>query len=133
VRRAARFVLTPAARDDLTEISTYLRQDSPEAARRVRAELREAMRRLAQSPRMGHIREDLTDAPARFWSVYSYIIVYDPRPNRFRSSAFFTVSVTSGASWMRTSESEMGRVVRPRRQGFLPRPRNVGNGRRERR
>jgi len=36
------------------------------------------MRRLAQSPLMGHLREDLTDEPVRFWSVYSYVIVYDP-------------------------------------------------------
>lgn len=78
MRRRARFVLTPAARDDLTEISAYIRQDSIEAARRVRAELREAMARLAQSPLMGHLREDLTDTPVRFWSVYSYVIVYDP-------------------------------------------------------
>jgi antitoxin ParD1/3/4/toxin ParE1/3/4 len=27
---------------------------------------------------MGHLREDLTDEPVRFWSVYSYVIVYDP-------------------------------------------------------
>ena len=35
------------------------------------------MRRLAQTPLMGHLREDLTDEPVRFWSVYSYVIVYD--------------------------------------------------------
>jgi plasmid stabilization system protein ParE len=25
---------------------------------------------------MGHVREDLTDKTFRFWSVYSYLIVY---------------------------------------------------------
>ena len=78
MRRRARFVLTPAARDDLGEITAHIRQDSVETARRVRAELREAMARLAQSPLIGHVREDLTDEPVRFWSVYSYVIVYDP-------------------------------------------------------
>ena len=78
MRRSARFVLTPPARDDLTEISAYIRQDSVQAAHKVRAELRQAMRRLAQTPLMGHLREDLTDEPVRFWSVYSYVIVYDP-------------------------------------------------------
>jgi plasmid stabilization system protein ParE len=29
-------------------------------------------------PLSGHRREDLTDQPVRFWSVYSYVIVYDP-------------------------------------------------------
>lgn len=36
------------------------------------------MRRLAQSPLMGHLREDLTDETVCFWSVYSYVIVDDP-------------------------------------------------------
>jgi plasmid stabilization system protein ParE len=78
VKRSPRFVLTPPARDDLTAISAYLRQDSAQAAQRVRAALREAMRHLAQTPLMGHLREDLTDEPVRFWAVYSYIIVYEP-------------------------------------------------------
>jgi antitoxin ParD1/3/4/toxin ParE1/3/4 len=77
-RRSNRFVLTAAARADLTEISDYTRQESPAAARRVRDELREAMRRLAQMPGMGHLREDLADEPLRFWPVYSYLIIYRP-------------------------------------------------------
>lgn len=78
MRRSARFVLTLAARDDLADLSAYIRQDNPQEAVRVRAELRDAMRRLARMPLAGHRREDLTDQPVRFWSVYSYIIVYDP-------------------------------------------------------
>lgn len=27
---------------------------------------------------MGHLREDLTRRPFRFWPVYSYLIVYRP-------------------------------------------------------
>ena len=29
-------------------------------------------------PGLGHRRQDLTDRPLKFWSVYSYLIVYDP-------------------------------------------------------
>lgn len=33
---------------------------------------------LAQSPGLGHTRDDLTSLPLRFWPVFSYLIVYDP-------------------------------------------------------
>jgi plasmid stabilization system protein ParE len=29
-------------------------------------------------PEIGHTRADLTARPVKFWSVYSYLIVYDP-------------------------------------------------------
>ena len=32
----------------------------------------------AQSRGIGHTREDLTSRPVKFWSVYSYLVVYDP-------------------------------------------------------
>jgi toxin ParE1/3/4 len=31
-----------------------------------------------RGPALGHAREDLTDRPLKFWSVYSYLVVYDP-------------------------------------------------------
>lgn len=36
------------------------------------------MRRLAEMPGLGHMREDLVaiDQALRFWPVYSYLIVY---------------------------------------------------------
>lgn len=71
-----RYLLTPAAKADLHEISDFIRQRNPDAARRVRRELRQAMRHLAEMPEMGHLRQDLADEPLRFWSVYSYLIVY---------------------------------------------------------
>ncbi len=72
------YQLTPAAESDLSEILAYIRSDSPDAARRVLARIREAMRRLADFPRIGHVREDLADSSLRFWPVYSYLIVYRP-------------------------------------------------------
>lgn len=73
-----RYVLTDRAKADVREIIAYVRRRSPKAAKQVQADLREAMRRLADFPRSGHLREDLTDEPVRFWCVYSYLIVYRP-------------------------------------------------------
>jgi len=70
----SRYILTEPAAGDLREIVAYLSERSPVAARRVRGELRAAMQRLARFPHIGHLREDLTDEPLRFWSVYSYLI-----------------------------------------------------------
>jgi plasmid stabilization system protein ParE len=33
---------------------------------------------LAQNPRLGHKRSDLTSHPVLFFTVYSYMIVYRP-------------------------------------------------------
>lgn len=56
--------------------SRFLR--SLNAAKRVQADLRSAMRKLAEMPGMGHLRHDLADEPLRFWSVFSYLIIYRP-------------------------------------------------------
>ena len=87
----AQFVLSPEARDDLREIRDYIARNSSEAARRVLVELRTAMRRLAEMPQMGHLREDLADELLRFWPVHSYLIIY--RPDR---SPLQVVRVLSG-------------------------------------
>jgi plasmid stabilization system protein ParE len=44
----------------------------------VRDAIHDAVGKLAESPDIGHTREDLTDRPVKFWAVYSYLIVYDP-------------------------------------------------------
>lgn len=80
----SRFVLTPQAKADLYEISDYISKDNPDAARRVRTELREAMRKLAVMPEMGHLRQDLARKPFRFWPVYSYLIIYEPETEPLR-------------------------------------------------
>lgn len=33
---------------------------------------------LAQNPGAGHVRDDITDEPVKFWPVFAYLIVYDP-------------------------------------------------------
>jgi toxin ParE1/3/4 len=70
------FVLTPLARQDLEEIWDYLAGDNPKAAERVLTRMEAAIRKLARSPGMGHLREDLADRRHRFFLVYSYLLVY---------------------------------------------------------
>ena len=76
----ARYLLTDVAKEDVRGIVDFIRERSPDAAKRVRAELRRAMRRLPEFFGMGHLRTDLADEPVRFWCIYSYLIVY--RDNR---------------------------------------------------
>lgn len=73
-----KYLLTDAAKADIREIVQYVRQFSPDAAQSVRIRLRAEIRRLAEFPLLGHARSDLATADLRFWSVYSYLIVYRP-------------------------------------------------------
>jgi plasmid stabilization system protein ParE len=75
---AARFVFTEAAETQLLEILDYLADESESAAFRVRTAIYDAIIKLAENPGIGHTRQDLTDRPVKFWSVYSYLVVYDP-------------------------------------------------------
>jgi plasmid stabilization system protein ParE len=100
-----RFLLTPAARADLAEIAKYVReQGSPDAAKRVGEELRRATRKLADMPGIGHVRTDLADESLRFWSVYSYLILYRPD-----TSPLQVIRILHGARDVETVlESERG-------------------------
>ena len=74
-----RYLLTTEAERDLDEIKQYLvSRGGPRVARYALREIREAFRFLAGTPEAGHRREDLTDASLKFWTVFSYLIVYDP-------------------------------------------------------
>ena len=77
--RSPRYLLTPSAKQDLREINLWIRRQSPAAARRVRARMREAMREIARRPGLGHSRADLADETLRVYVVYRYLIVYRPR------------------------------------------------------
>jgi toxin ParE1/3/4 len=54
------------------------REGGPRVALYVIRSLVKAIRLLAQSPQLGHLRTDLTQLPLKFWPVFSYLIVYDP-------------------------------------------------------
>ena len=40
--------------------------------------IKDAIVFLGDTPGAGHLREDLTDDALKFWSVYSYLVIYDP-------------------------------------------------------
>jgi plasmid stabilization system protein ParE len=97
-----RYVLAPQAARDLVEIWRYVKQESSrETADRVESVIRGKFVYLAEFPGGGHWRRDLTEAPVRFFSVYSYLIVYRPEPNRYKSSPSCTVAGT----WQRFCRS----------------------------
>jgi toxin ParE1/3/4 len=74
-----RYVLAPQAARDLVDIWRYIRQESSaEMADRVESVIRSKFAYLADFPNTGHWRRDLTEAAVRFFSVYSYLIVYRP-------------------------------------------------------
>ena len=74
-----RFRLAPEAREDIQEIWRFIAADSVRTAARVREEIRDACRRLARRPHIGHRRDDLTTrTDVLFWPIYSYLIIYRP-------------------------------------------------------
>jgi toxin ParE1/3/4 len=74
-----RYRLSEDAQNDLDDIRRYLTEEGGATlARHVLREIRSALGFLAETPGAGHARDDLTDEPVKFWSVFSYMIVYDP-------------------------------------------------------
>jgi plasmid stabilization system protein ParE len=75
------FQLHPGAAQDITEIWEFIAEDSPLAAKRVREEILDAIRRLVPFPNQGHMRTDLTSRPLRFQIVRDYLLAYAPDRN----------------------------------------------------
>jgi plasmid stabilization system protein ParE len=74
-----RYVLAPDAALDLVRIWRYVKNNaSLEMADRVESAIREKIAYLSGRPGAGHWRKDLTDEPVKFFSIYSYLIVYRP-------------------------------------------------------
>jgi toxin ParE1/3/4 len=73
--------LTERAEADVEAIADFTAADSIDAALKVILALEDAFTLLASQPGLGHAREDLTDRPLKFWSVYSHLVVYDPASN----------------------------------------------------
>jgi len=73
------YELAPAAQADLEAIVDYVAKSSgSDAADHVLSTILSALDRIAESPRMGHSREDLTPDPMLFWTMYRYLIIYSP-------------------------------------------------------
>jgi toxin ParE1/3/4 len=76
---SVRYVLAPQAALDLVEIWRYIKeQTSLTVADRVESAILEKIAFLAGTPGAGHSRKDLTEEDVKFFSVYSYLIVYRP-------------------------------------------------------
>lgn len=86
-----KLLILPRARLDLLEIWHYLAKESLPAAQRVGDELDAAIRDLVTMPGKGHKRSEAGDERIRFWSVYSYLIIY-----RYDDSQLTVVRVVHG-------------------------------------
>ena len=75
----SRCVLSVVAEQDIDEIITYLGQENSVVAQTFLDALFDAMDNLAEYPELGHLREDLTDRPVKFWPFkWHYLIIYKP-------------------------------------------------------
>jgi plasmid stabilization system protein ParE len=73
------YLLTDEAKQDLADIKRYLvREAGTSVAKSSLTKIRDAFAFLSRNPGAGHVREDLTADSLKFWSVFSYLIVYDP-------------------------------------------------------
>ena len=74
-----RYVLAPEAASDLVEIWNYLKQQAGVGiAEHVESVIRERIVFLSANSGTGHRRPDLTSYDVKFFTVYSYLIVYRP-------------------------------------------------------
>lgn len=74
-----RYLLSEPAAHDLDLINSYLVEQAGVAvARHVLREIRSAVQFLAANPGVGHLRDDVTDQPVKFWPVFSYLVIYNP-------------------------------------------------------
>ena len=70
------YILAPLAKQDLDEISDFIRDDRPGAAQQVILDIEHALQRLAEFPRAGHVRPELAPSDTRFWTVHPYLVIY---------------------------------------------------------
>lgn len=85
----SRFCLLREAESDLDRILDWIERDSGrERADRMHARRMRAVRDLADYPRTGHLREDLTVKDVRVRSLDSYLIVYRPGTDPLEIVAF---------------------------------------------
>jgi toxin ParE1/3/4 len=62
--------LTERAEADVKAVADFIAADSTDAAVKVVLALENAFAVLASRPGIGHTREDLTERPLKFWSVF---------------------------------------------------------------
>lgn len=72
------FLLSEPAALDLRDIRDHIAGDDPETAMQVLRDIRTAIERLVELPRLGHARDDLADEDLRVWTVHTYLVIYRP-------------------------------------------------------
>jgi plasmid stabilization system protein ParE len=75
------YLLTPRATTDIFKIWSYIARDSESAADRVEQAIYAACSSIAQAPMHGHLRQNLTSRPLRFWTLRrypNYSVAYRP-------------------------------------------------------
>ena len=75
-----RWVLSPKAVNDLTDILDYIEAESGSArvSDKVQDDFEKAFHDLADMPGIGRVRDELTGPALRWWRVHSYMVIYDP-------------------------------------------------------
>ena len=74
----SRYILAPAAQEDLVAIRDYyLKEAGFRVARQMLVEFAKAFQTIARTPGIGQRREDLPgDRPVVFWPMRDYLLVY---------------------------------------------------------
>ncbi len=95
-----RFLLTPEAKSDLSEILLSVAEDKPEMAERLRIDIYKEFLNLSRSPGDRSLPPRVHGPPLRFWNFYSYVVCYvwETKPNQIVAivhgardlAAFFT-------------------------------------------
>jgi len=87
------YQLTTEAQRDLDAIAEYIAiEANVERAIAVLHEFRTEFRKLSEMPGIGYFREDLLDRRFKFWTVYSYVVVY-----RWESTPIQVIAIVHGA------------------------------------
>src|SRR6267143_1691426 len=101
------FELHPGAASDITSIWEFIAKDNPLAAKRVREDILDAIRRLVPFPHQGHQRRDLTSRPSfvdgnESPSRNKYQLVRQTARHRFsKHSPDFCFSLPKLRTWVR--------------------------------
>lgn len=75
----AKYFLSAYAEQDIDEVITYLANENPQAANDFVDALYDAFDKLADNPMLGHVRDDLTNHPVKFWTFkWHYLVIYNP-------------------------------------------------------
>lgn len=71
--------ISQKAEQDLEDILFYISQGNKENAYQWLSKIYMAMDRLAEHPKIGHMRPDLTRKDIKFWPIGKYLIAYEIR------------------------------------------------------